>query len=244
MIARLALPIAMMFLAGCASVPGFSLKHARVDAVTPEYVVLLDGEGKTVIGGAAKGTATGFGIGILGCMGAGPLMPLCLSAVMPAMLATGAVVGAAPRVMNDSEEELRAKRAALLPVHAANLWPARLAATMHERDYVARADGAAPQWSVRFARLDLQTHGRGTGAAFKLSLIGIVEVRAEGSSQVLATRIFQTRAGENSRTLEQWTAGDGAELRAEFDLLASALAVKVRCGFPDPLQTGAAPNCT
>jgi hypothetical protein len=235
---------ACALIAGCASTPRMpselDLSRASLVAGAAEPSLALDGpsgKGAGAVTGAAKGGGVGFLVGGVACMGTGPFAPLCLSLMVPASTAIGAVSGAVVgAVRAESADDVAAKRSLLQAELAAPVNHARLATHFQKmsRDMLvvdwpltpAGAGAAAPDWTVQIAMTELATVGAGADTPYALHASASLEVTRAGAAQPAFVKHYHALTADKLTT-SAWQADDAKRIRAALDDMSAQLASKM-----------------
>jgi hypothetical protein len=230
-------------MAGCAGTPRMpselDLSRATLVAGTAEPLLALDGP-SSKSAGAGRGAVAGGGVGFLGgglaCVGFGPLLPFCLSVVVPASIAfgaaSGAVVGA---VVAESADDVAAKRSLLRTELAAPVNHARLATHFQKmsRDMLAvdwsltpaGASAAPADWTLQIAMTELATVGAGAHT-YALHASASLEVTRAGAAQPAFVNHYHALTADKLTT-SGWQADDAKRVRAALDDMSAQLASKM-----------------
>jgi hypothetical protein len=238
------LTLAAALTSGCASDPrlpaAFDWTEAAILADAAEPDVVVDGpagKGSGAGAGAAKGGGAGFLIGGLACMGAGPLAPLCLGALVPASTAIGAVGGAVAGALRaDSAENVEAKRVLLRAALADQTERAKLAAQVqrqlraaHAADLAGTDGGSTPParpWTLRVAFTEWATVGAGPDAPYALQASARLDAQRAGDSAPVFVKHYRALSPLSMSTA-QWQAQDALAARAALDALLTDLAAQM-----------------
>ena len=226
--------VVLMQLTACVSSPPpreFDLSKMQlvVASAPPRLDVSGLPGGKSMGAGVGVGTGTGAGalLGAAACVAAGPLIALCLAAVLPATTIVGAVTGGVVgAVKTESVEELQRKTRAIRDELAVNAYPVLLAEQLQQELRSARGvavplargttsgeassqnpDVGPLPWTLDVAVTEIGTEGK---KEFALRLVTRIALRHEGRPDPVWT-IEKEVQSETELTTSAWLlAGAGA----------------------------------
>ena len=254
-----ALLVSALLLAGCATNPppaGLDLRGATIVAGTVAPTLDISGlpGGKAVGAGVGAGTGSGAGVvaGALGCLGTGPLYPLCLAVVIPTAAAIGAVTGAVVgAVKTESVDAIALKTGAVKDELAASGYQELLASRVRERlagdspgapasddaELGPRPAGESP-WLVDVSLTEVGTEGKGE---FALRLVARLAVRKRGETAI-AYVVAKEVQSETELTLADWTVAEAAALRGVMDVCVRRVADRLLLDLLAPPPSAEARN--
>jgi hypothetical protein len=245
------LALVLALATGCASTPRmpaeFDIVNTTIVADAAEPALVIDGpagKGSGAAAGAAVGSGTGFLIGGLACVGAGPLAPLCLGLVVPTGMAVGAVSGAVVgAVRSDSAENVLAKRALLTALLKAPAADHGLAARLQQqlRDTLAAATPpgnttapvAQPEWTLKIVLTELATVGTGPDAPYALQATARLDVLRASAAQPVFVKHYQASSAHRLTTAE-WRADDAQPALDALNAMSARLVTQMAGDMPGP----------
>jgi hypothetical protein len=253
--------------AGCASTRNpprdFDLHAASFVQTPTEPPLDINGLPNKAIGtgvGAVTGFGAGSAVGLTACLASGPLVLVCLAAVMPAAAVIGAVGGAGVgAARTESPEALGAKKVLLQKELATTSYQTRFVERLRESARVGYAiempgigetaaardaspalvDGARlaqapvdPIWIVEVGLSGVSTDGK---QSFALALEGRILLRRRGSDRIAYDKTFD-EVSKAAFTGEEWADNDSKLLKSALDdtmvALADRMALDLRSMAP------------